>query len=147
MKTPSKLSDLVSLCESLSDVERRDILISYAQKAPRFAPESGVEYDFCEVRKDVVCTDEVGVFARLVDGRVSLRVSLGAQVQTLTKALTAILCEVLEGATPEEVLAVDRGFVVAVIGEQMVRARSQTIYYVLDRIQELVGSFELAEQT
>jgi cysteine desulfuration protein SufE len=66
---------------------------------------------------------------------VHYRVSLGPQVQTLTKAMTTILCKALEGLTIEEVLEVPADFVPQIVGAQLVRARSQTVYYILTRMK------------
>src|SRR5439155_18849700 len=60
---------------------------------------------------------------------------LGPEVQTLTRAMTAILCKGLEGATPQEILDLPSDFVTRIIGAELVRVRSQTTYYMLTRIK------------
>ena len=60
------------------------------------------------------------------------------QVQTLTRALAAILCQGLEGATPTEVLTLPPDFVPKIVGSQLVRLRSQTVYYILTRMKNAV---------
>jgi hypothetical protein len=77
-------------------------LISYADQAPKWRPKDGESFDLEDVRKDEECTDTVGVFLK-VDGddRVRFRVTLGPQVQTLTKAMTSILCRGLQDAISE----------------------------------------------
>ena len=57
--------------------------------------------------------------------------TLGPEVQTLTRAMTAILCKGLDGRTPQEVLDLPSDFVTRIVGAELVRVRSQTIYYVL----------------
>ena len=71
------------------------------------------------------------------DKRSHFRILLGPQVQTLTKAMTAILCKGLEGCTPNEVLDVPADFVPKIVGGQLVRIRSQTVYYILTRMKSI----------
>ncbi len=138
MSYPSKLQDIIKLFESLPDGEKRELLISYAEQASRYRPIDGEDYDLEDIRKDEECTDEVGVFLLVDDdGRAQFRVALGAQVQTLTKALSSILCSGLEGTPVDEVLALPADFVPKLIGAQLVRARSQTVYYVLTRLKSI----------
>ena len=133
---PPKLQQIVDLFEGLPEIERREILISYADRAPHQAPKEGETFDLEDVRKDEECTDTVGVFLRVDANRVAhYRVTLGPQVQTLTKAMTSILCKGLEDATVEQVLDVPSDFVPKIIGAELVRARSQTVYYILTRMK------------
>jgi cysteine desulfuration protein SufE len=139
---PNGLQTIVSLFESLPDQEKRDALISYADQAPRWRPKDSESFDLEDVRKDEECTDTVGVFLK-VDGddRVLFRVTLGPQVQTLTKAMTSILCRGLQDATLQEVLDVPGDFVPKIVGGELVRARSQTVYYVLTRMKGICQVF------
>ena len=106
-------------------------------QAKRHEPRVGETFDFEDTRKDAECTDTVGIFLRVdVEQRVRFRVTLGPQVQTLTRAMAVILCTGLEGATVEEVLALPADFVPRIVGAQLVRIRSQTVYYVLMRMKE-----------
>ena len=43
----------------------------------------------------------------------------------------------LEGATPETVLDVPQDFVPKIVGSQLVRVRSQTVYYILTRMKSV----------
>ena len=61
--------------------------------------------------------------------------TLGPQVQTLTKAMAAILCKGLEGVTPKAVMDLASDFVPKIVGAQLVRVRSQTTYYILSRMK------------
>lgn len=65
-------------------------------------------FDLEDVRKDEECTDTVGVFVKVdrATRAVHVRITLGRQVQTLTRAMTAILFKGFEGATPEAILEV-----------------------------------------
>ena len=49
--------------------------------------------------------------------------------------MTAILCRGLDGATPEQIMDVPQDFVPRIVGGQLVRVRSQTVYYILSRIK------------
>ncbi len=133
---PPKLEEIIALFESLSDPEKREALISYADGAKNQGPREGEVFDLEDVRKDEECTDTVGVFLRVNPDHTShFRITLGPQVQTLTKAMTSILCKGLEGLTPQEVLDVPADFVPRIVGADLVRQRSQTVYYILTRMK------------
>ena len=143
MQYPGKLSAIVSLFEALPEDEKRETLISYADQAPRWAPAAGDVFDLEDVRKDAECTDTVGIFLNVEPSsrQVHFRVSLGPQVQILTKAMTSILCNGLAASTLEEVLELPSDFVPKIVGGQLVRARSQTVYYVLSRMKSACRVF------
>jgi len=139
---PAKLGAIVTLFEGLPDDEKRETLIAYADQAPRCAPAAGETFDLEDVRKDEECTDTVGIFLKVgADRRVHFRVSLGPQVQILTRAMTSILCKGLDSSTIEEVLEVPADFVPRIVGGQLVRVRSQTVYYVLTRMKSACRAF------
>jgi cysteine desulfuration protein SufE len=136
MEYPEKLTQIVSLFESLPAPEKRESLISYASAAAKNAPRDGEFFDLEDVRKDEECTDTVGVFLKISSTRAcEFRVTLGPQVQTLTKAMTSILCKGLAGCTPEEILEIPADFVPKIVGADLVRQRSQTVYYILTRMK------------
>jgi cysteine desulfuration protein SufE len=136
---PPRLAKIVAFFEPLAEIERRENLLAYAERVARCAPKSGETYDVQDVRKDAECSDAVGIFLRLdEEERVHLRVTLGPQVQTLTRALAAILCHGLEGATAAEIVALPANFVPKIVGAQLIRQRSQTVYYLLDRVKSAV---------
>lgn len=134
---PPKLSEIIELFDVLSEDEKRENLIAFADQAVKCAPASDERFDLEDVRKDEECTDTVGVFLRIdpVSRASEFRVRLGPHVQTLTKAMTAILCRGLNGATPEQIMEVPQDFVPRIVGGQLVRVRSQTVYYILSRIK------------
>jgi cysteine desulfuration protein SufE len=133
---PPKLQTIIELFEALPEEEKRENLIAYAEKAPRHRPQEGEAFQIEDVRKDEECTDTVGVFVQVDGGqKVRFRVTLGEKVQTLTKAMTSILCRGLEGCTISEVLDLPADFVPRIVGGQLVRIRSQTVYYVLTRMK------------
>ncbi len=135
-KYPEKLNRIIAFFQGLPEEERRENLIVYADAAKRYAPKEGMRFDLEDVRKDEECTDTVGVFLN-VDSEMGahFNVSLGPEVQTLTRAMTAILCKGLDGAKPKEILEVPSDFVPKIVGAELVRLRSQTSYYVLGRMK------------
>lgn len=136
MSYPRPLQEIIDFFEGLPDQEKRENLIVYADQAPDHEPREGETYVLEDVRKDEECTDTVGIFLLLDDsGAVRFRITLGPQVQTLTRAMTAILCDGLNGSTPQAVLDVPADFVPRIVGGQLVRVRSQTVYYVLSRLK------------
>lgn len=143
---PPALAEMVAFFESLTEAERRETLIDLAGAAKSHEPREGESFDFSDVRKDAECTDTVGVVIRVNEGgRAHFAVTLGPRVQTLTRAMAAILCRGLEGATPREILDVPQDFVPRIVGAQLVRLRSQTVYYVLSRMKEAVGRLTAAD--
>lgn len=145
---PEPLTRIISLFESLPDAEKRESLISYADSAPKQAPRAGETFDLEDVRKDEECTDTVGVFMKVSPTRaVSFRITLGPQVQTLTKAMTSILCKGLDGSTPEQILDVPADFVPKIVGADLVRQRSQTVYYILTRMKSAARVWLNRERT
>ncbi|MGF1656372.1 MAG: SufE family protein [Verrucomicrobiales bacterium] len=138
MSYPAKLQEIIELFEMLPDAEKRENLIAYADNAPLQAPKDGETFDLEDVRKDEECTDTVGVFLKIDDEhRAHFRVSLGPQVQTLTKAMTSILSKGLDGVAPREILEIPSDFVPRIVGADLVRVRSQTVYYILTRMKSV----------
>lgn len=134
---PAALGELIVFFESLPEGERRENLIDLAAAAAAHAPKEGETFVLEDVRKDAECTDTVGVHVRVENsGQVHFAISLGPRVQTLTRALTTILCRGLNGSTLREVLDVPQDFVPRIIGAELVRLRSQTVYYVLGRMKQ-----------
>ncbi|HSI13554.1 MAG TPA: Fe-S metabolism protein SufE [Chthoniobacter sp.] len=133
---PPKLAAIIHLFESLPEEEKRENLIAYSEQAKKHEPKEGETFDLEDVRKDEECTDTVGVFLRLdTDKLAHFRITLGPQVQTLTKAMTSILCKGLDGLPIPEILELPADFVPKIVGGQLVRIRSQTVYYILTRIK------------
>lgn len=138
MDYPPALQEIVDLFASLPEDERRENLILFADQAALHEPRPGETFTIADERKDEECTDKVGVFLQLdPDRRAHFRVKLGPHVQTLTRAMTAVLCKGLDGCTPETVLDVPQDFVPRIVGSQLVRVRSQTVYYVLGRMKSV----------
>lgn len=137
MTYPPALLEIVQFFEQLSEPERREALITYAEMVSSHARKVGETYDFTDLRKDEQCTDKVGVYLKVeTDGTAWFDVELGPKVQTLTRALTAILCRGLNGSTLAEIIEISPDFVPRIIGADLVRLRSRTVYYILDRMKE-----------
>lgn len=136
---PPKLAEIVELFEILPEDEKRENLIAYADQAASCGLKSGDTFDLEDTRKDEECTDTVSVLLRVDAGTrgAHFAINLGPHVQTLTRAMTAILCKGLEGATPEQILDVPQDFVPKIVGGQLVRLRSQTVYYILTRMKSV----------
>lgn len=136
---PAALQSLVDLFSALPEQERREMLVNMAESAPRQAPAEGEVFDLEDVRKDEECTDTVGVYLKIeAPDRVTFRITLGPQVQTLTRAMTTILCQGLNGTPASEVMDVPADFVPRIVGADLIRLRSQTVYYVLTRMKSAV---------
>ncbi len=139
---PEALNDLIELLEHLPEQERRENLVTMSDSAKHYEPKEGETFDLEDVRKDEECTDTVGIFLRVSeDDRVHFAVTLGPAVQTLTKAMTSILCRGLNNTKLQEVLDIPADFVPRIVGAELVRLRSQTVYYVLSRMKTAVKMF------
>ena len=133
---PPKLEAIINLFETLPEIERRETLVSYADNAKKQEPRPGEKFALEDIRKDEECADTVGVYLQVdEEGKVHFRMTLGPEVQTLTRAMTVILCKGLDGVTPQEVLDLPSDFVTRIVGAELVRVRSQTTYYILTRMK------------
>ena len=138
MSYPAKLSAIIELFSGLPDAEKRETLIAYADQAKSQEPRDGESFVLEDVRKDEECTDTVAIYLRLDEqGGAHFRISLGPQVQTLTRAMSSILCKGLEGVSPTDILEIPADFVPKIVGAELVRLRSQTVYYLLTRIKSV----------
>src|SRR5882757_8951464 len=128
---PGKLSEIINLFESLPEDERRETLVSYADNAKRQEPREGENFDLVDVRKDEECTDTVGVYLHVDDeGKAHIRMTLGPEVQTLTRAMTAILCQGLDVSTPVVILDRRIVFPTRVGLTELLRLRIQTADFI-----------------
>src|SRR5205814_9761014 len=113
---PPKLNNIINLFESLPEQERRETLVSYADNAKKQEPRAGEQFDLQDIRKDEECADTVGVYLHVDnDGNAHIRMTLGPEVQTLTRSITAILCKGLEVTTPQEILDLPSDFVTRIV--------------------------------
>jgi len=139
---PQNLVKIINFFESLPDDEKRENLLSYANRSKAWEPNPDLIYDLKDIRKDEECTDTVGIYLKIDQGRVFFNISMGPKVQTLTRALTSILCEALKGATIEQVLAVKDECISQIVGQKLVQLRSQTVYYLIQRMRSAVSSIQ-----
>ena len=135
-KRPNKFTELIHFFESLPENERRENLMLFAKKADKWVPDGEINYSIQDIRKDEHCTDEVGIFVNSTNDTISFRVSLGPKVQTLTRAIACILCEISEDEKIDHIQAIKKNDISRIIGQELVRLRSQTVYYILEQMQE-----------
>ncbi len=136
---PQRLQQIIDFYEQLPDDEKREALINEAGQAQQYAPQAGEAFEVEDLRKDNECSDTVGIFVKTdKTGKIEFKISLGAQVQTLTQALTSILCKGLKDCSTEEILVLPESFIPRIIGSELHRLRSRTIYYMLKRLKEAV---------
>ena len=140
MSYPPRLSAIIKLFSGLNDAEKRETLIAYADHASAQEPREGEQFHLEDTRKDEECTDTVGLFLHIdEEGRSHFRVTLGSQVQTLTRAMSSILCNGLDGIPPADILAIPSDFIPKIVGAELVMIRSQTVYYLFTRIKGIVN--------
>lgn len=145
---PVKLSEILELFRDRSESERREMLAAFADEAGHHAPAAGEPFDLTDIRQDEICTDEVGIFLRVdAAGQAHFKVRLGPQVQTLTRALAVILCRGLEGSSLESISTLTPSFIEDIVGERLILLRSQTVYYVLHRMQEAASTYQSGEES
>jgi cysteine desulfuration protein SufE len=137
---PTKLRKIIDFFESLTEDEKRENLLSYANKSKVWEPVPDQDYDLDDIRNDEQCLDTVGIHLKIIQKNVFFNISMGPKVQTLTRALASILCEALEGASIKQVLALEDECISQIVGEKLVRLRSQTIYYLIQRMRSAVSN-------
>jgi len=139
MDFPPQLQEIIGFYEQLSDDEKREALINEAAQAGQYKPTEGETFDFEDVRKDSECSDTVGIFvSKPGDGSVTFKILLGEKVQTLTRAMAVILCRGLNGCSAGEIVNLSESFVARIVGSELYRLRSRTVYYMLHRLKEAV---------
>jgi cysteine desulfuration protein SufE len=136
------LESTVKLFEHLPKETKIQGLISLADSLPKFAPKEDEVWDVEDVRKDHECLDVVGLFVKRDGNGVKLAATVGHEVTTLTRALTTLFVENLTGETVEHILGVQQDIIPRVVGEALMRQRSNTAYYTLRRIKEAVRALE-----
>lgn len=133
---PPSIHEILTLFRGVTEAERREILMGLAASAGRWEPGAGEKFDFSEVRQDAECSDAAGVHLRREADGLRVRISLGPEVQTLTRAMAAAICRGLDGCTAEEILSLPESIVAELAGAELVRQRSRTVYYLLRRVKE-----------
>ncbi len=132
---PGKLQEILALFQGVTESERREILMGLAGSAKNWEPR---REDFCinEVRKDAECSDAAGIHLKRVGFGLTVRISLGPEAQTLTRAMAASFCRGLDGCTAQEIIQVPDEVVTELAGVELVRQRSRTAHYLLRRMKE-----------
>src|SRR4029450_12259688 len=91
---PEKLQNIIDLFDHFPEVERRETLVAYSDSASKQEPRPGEKFDPEDRRKDEECADTVGVYLQVdANGKAHIRMTLGPEVQTLTRAMSSILCK------------------------------------------------------
>ncbi|NOY00473.1 MAG: Fe-S metabolism protein SufE [Verrucomicrobia bacterium] len=136
---PHRLQQIIDFYEQLPDDEKREALINEAALSEEYAPAEGEVFDVESIRKDTECSDTVGIFVNASeDSIIQFKISLGEKVQTLTRALSVILCKGLKDCSADEITNLPESFVPRIVGSELYRLRSRTIYYMLRRLKEAV---------
>ena len=141
MSCRKKLQEIISVFESLCEEERRENLVNYALGAAKWQPAENDNFDIEDIRKDQQCIDTVGIHLRIKARRAQFRVTLGPNVQTLTRAMTTILCYVLDDCEIDEILQLPADFIEKIVGTPLITTRSKTIYYMFHRMKEALTDY------
>jgi sulfur transfer protein SufE len=136
------LEKIVTTFEDLPKETRIRELIGLADGLANLEPNETDPWDIKDVRQDHECLDAVGIFAKREGPNVKLAATVGRDATTLTRALTALLVENLNGETLENILKVPNSVINRVVGEALLRQRSNTAYYSLRRIQDVARALE-----
>ena len=141
MRCPEKLQEIISVFESLCEEERRENLVNYSLGADKWQPAENETFDIEDVRKDEQCIDTVGIHLRIKEKKAQFRVTLGPNVQTLTRAMTTILCDGLDNCEIDEILQLPADFIEKIVGTPLITTRSKTIYYMFHRMKEALADY------
>ena len=141
MRCPEKLQEIISVFEPLCEEERRENLVNYSLGADKWQPAENETFDIEDVRKDEQCIDTVGIHLRIKEKKAQFRVTLGPNVQTLTRAMTTILCDGLDNCEIDEILQLPADFIEKIVGTPLITTRSKTIYYMFHRMKEALGDY------
>ena len=118
-------------------------LIALAGGLAKLAPDSTQHWDVRDVRQDLECADTVGLYVRRDQANVRLAAEVGQEVTTLTKALTALMVQHLDGETPTAIASVTANQLSKIVPESLLRQRQNTVNYAVQRLQDAVRSLEL----
>ena len=127
--------------ETLDNSARIQALINLAQNVSQLEPKHNETWDFSEIRQDQECLDEMGLYLRHNKNTLELAATVGSEATTLTRALTAVLVQHLNGETKDRILELKDSFVPRLVGESLLRQRRNAAYYPLRRIQDAVRHF------
>ena len=117
-------------------------LITLAGDLKQLAPDSTQRWEVEDVRQDLECADTVGLYVRRSESGVRLAAEVGSEVTTLTKALTALMVQHLDGETPSAIASVTASQLSSIVPESLLRQRQNTVNYAVQRLQDAVGKLE-----
>ena len=117
-------------------------LIALAGGLAKLAPDSSQHWDVRDVRQDLECADTVGLYVRRDSNGVRLAAEVGQEVTTLTKALTALMVQHLDGETPTAIASVTASQLSGIVPASLLRQRQNTVNYAVQRLQDAVRSLE-----
>lgn len=117
-------------------------LIQLAGGLAKLAPDASQRWDVRDVRQDLECADTVGLYVRRDQHGVRLAAEVGQEVTTLTKALTALMVQHLDGETPTAIASVTARRLSGIVPESLLRQRQNTVNYAVQRLQDAVRSLE-----
>ena len=116
-------------------LDKYDYLIGLSETLPAIAPEHRTERYLIEG-----CQSRVWVDAKLEDGRVYYAADSDA---IITKGIIALLIRVLNGRTPQEILATDLYFIDAIgLKENLSPTRSNGLLAMLNQMRLYALAFE-----
>ncbi len=117
-------------------------LIQLAGGLAKLAPDFSQHWDIKDVRQDLECADTVGLYVRRDPDGVRLAAEVGQEVTTLTRALTALMVQHLDGETPSAIASVTASQLSSIVPESLLRQRQNTVNYAVQRLQDAVRSLE-----
>lgn len=131
-----RYNDLISLHRALSDTENIDLLIHYC-RVHAFIKDPAALYEINDKRKDRECLDYVGLHINRNE-IFEISFTFGPQIQCITLAGAHILGTLLNGTLYS---SIDIALLNSELFNEIFRftpaqRRSQTAYYVLDRIKK-----------
>jgi cysteine desulfuration protein SufE len=104
---PPRLAEIIDDFELSEGREKLELLLEYSERMPPLSEaQQAARADFEEVPE---CMTPVYVYAEIQDGRIQFSFDIPPESPTV-RGFAAILAEGLEGATPQQVLAVPSDF-------------------------------------
>ena len=117
-------------------------LIALAGSLETLAPDASQHWEVRDVRQDLECADTVGLYVRRDSDGVRLAAEVGQEVTTLTKALTALMVQHLDGETLTAIASVTANQLSKIVPASLLRQRQNTVNYAVQRLQDAVRLLE-----
>jgi cysteine desulfuration protein SufE len=106
---PARVDELSAEFAELSPRERLELLLEFAEKLPPLPPRYQAERD-AGLNRVHECQTPVFLWTEVEDGRVRIFADVAPEAPTV-KGFVSLLVELLSGAAPEEILALDANLV------------------------------------